>query len=36
VLSEANLSALYGIDVRVSEVEVGGARRRVCIPRLAA
>lgn len=36
VLSEANLSALYGIDVRVSEVEVGGARRRVCVPRLAA
>jgi iron complex transport system ATP-binding protein len=35
-LTEANLSELYGIDVRVSEVDIGGARRRVCVPRVAA
>ena len=36
VLTDANLSRLYGIEVKVSEVETGGAKRRVCVPRAAA
>ena len=32
VLTAANLSALYGIAVNVSSLEVNGIPRRVCIP----
>jgi iron complex transport system ATP-binding protein len=36
VLTDANLSRLYGIDVRVSQIDIGGGTRRVCVPRAAA
>ena len=35
VLTEANLSRLYGIDVRVAEVSGPAGPRRVCIPSLS-
>lgn len=35
-LTAQNLSALYGIPVRVAEVETPGGSRRVCVPALAA
>ncbi len=35
-LTAQNLSTLYGIPVRVAEVETPGGTRRVCVPALAA
>ncbi|APV48829.1 ABC transporter [Betaproteobacteria bacterium GR16-43] len=34
VLTDANLSALYGIDVKVSSIEMNGSIRRVCVPQI--
>ncbi len=35
VLTNANLSRLYGIDVRVAQVEGPSGPRRVCVPSLS-